>query len=52
MWTRTEIIGEIDKDAQFINFGILSIGGGRVWVDDVTFDVISNADLKPAGTSR
>lgn len=43
MWTRTEIVGEIDKDAQFINFGILSIGGGRVWVDDVSFDVMSNA---------
>jgi hypothetical protein len=52
MWTRTEIIGEIDRDAQFINFGILSIGGGRVWVDDVSFDVISNADVKSAGTLR
>jgi hypothetical protein len=43
-WTESEIVGEIDKDAQFINFGILSIGGGRVWVDDVSFDVISQPD--------
>jgi hypothetical protein len=39
-WTESEIVGEIDDDARFINFGILSIGGGRVWVDDVSFDVI------------
>jgi hypothetical protein len=39
-WTRAEIVGEIDADAQFINFGVMSIGGGRVWVDDVSFEVI------------
>lgn len=39
-WTESEIVGEVDKDAQFINFGVLSIGGARVWVDDVSFDVI------------
>jgi hypothetical protein len=39
-WTETEIIGEVDEDAEFINFGIQSVGGGRVWVDDVSFDVI------------
>lgn len=39
-WAEAEIIGEIDKDAEFITFGIQSIGGGRVWVDDVSFDVI------------
>lgn len=39
-WTHCEITGEIDEDAQFINFGVMSIGGGRVWVDDVSFEVI------------
>lgn len=39
-WTRVEIVGQIDEDAQFINFGVMSIGGGRVWVDDVSFEVI------------
>jgi hypothetical protein len=41
-WTMCEIVGEIDEDARFINFGVRSIGGGRVWVDDVSFDVIPN----------
>jgi hypothetical protein len=40
-WGRYEIVGDIDSDAQFINIGFLSIGGGRLWVDDVSFDVIS-----------
>jgi hypothetical protein len=39
-WTMCEIVGEIGEDARFINFGVMSIGGGRVWVDDVSFDVI------------
>ena len=39
-WTRCEIVGEINDDARFINFGVMSIGGGRVWVDDVSFEVI------------
>jgi tetratricopeptide (TPR) repeat protein len=39
-WTQCEIVGEIGEDARFINFGVMSIGGGRVWVDDVSFEVI------------
>ena len=39
-WTRCEITGEIGDDARFINFGVMSIGGGRVWVDDVSFEAI------------
>jgi hypothetical protein len=39
-WSLCEITGEIGEDARFINFGVMSIGGGRVWVDDVSFDVI------------
>lgn len=41
-WTRCEIVGRINDDARFIKFGVMSIGGGRVWVDDVSFEVISN----------
>jgi hypothetical protein len=39
-WTRVEITAPVDEDAQFINFGFLSIGGGcRVWIDTVSFEV-------------
>ena len=39
-WTSCEIVAEIDSDAQFVDFGVKSIGRGRVWVDDVSFDIV------------
>ncbi len=38
-WTSCEIVAEIDSDAQFVDFGVQSIGRGRVWVDEVSFDI-------------
>lgn len=40
-WTRCEITGYVDEDARFIEIGMMSVGRGRVWVDDVSFEVIS-----------
>jgi hypothetical protein len=39
-WTDCEIVAEVDRDAQFLDFGIRSIGRGRVWVDEVSFEVV------------
>jgi len=39
-WTRCEIVARIDDDATFINFAVMFQGRGRVWVDDVSFEVI------------
>jgi hypothetical protein len=39
-WTKCEIVGKIDDDAVFIDIGVMSIGRGRVWVDDVSFEVL------------
>ena len=39
-WTQCEIAGEVARDAQFIEFGFMSFGKGRVWVDSVTFEVV------------
>ena len=39
-WTRAEVSGEVDEDAQMIFFGVMSFGGARVWIDDVTFEVV------------
>jgi hypothetical protein len=39
-WTRCEIVGTIDNDARFIEIAVTSIGRGRAWVDDVSFDVM------------
>jgi tetratricopeptide (TPR) repeat protein len=39
-WISSEIQTRIDDDATFIKFGIMSVGRGRVWVDDVSFDTV------------
>ena len=39
-WTNCEIVAEVDRDAQFLDFGVRSIGRGRVWVDEVWFEIV------------
>jgi hypothetical protein len=39
-WTPCEITGRIDDDAQFLDFGFFSVGRGRVWIDNVSFEVV------------
>jgi hypothetical protein len=39
-WISSEIQTRIDDDATFIKFGIMSVGRGRVWVDDVSFETV------------
>jgi hypothetical protein len=38
-WTYCEITGQIDDDAAFINFGVIT-SGARAWIDDVSFEVV------------
>jgi len=40
-WTEAQIVGRIDDDAERINVGLMSIGGGRAWMDDVSFEVVT-----------
>ena len=39
-WKPVEITADIDLDAQMINLGVMSYGEGRVWIDDVSFEVV------------
>jgi hypothetical protein len=45
-WTFREIRARVDQDATFIKFGVMSIGRGRVWVDHVSFAVVSDAGVR------
>jgi len=47
-WTAAEIVAEIDPDAQFLAFGVTASGRGRVWVDDVTFDIVPDEQVTAA----
>jgi hypothetical protein len=43
-WTSCEIEGLVDRDAQFLDFGFRAYGRGRVWIDDVSFEVVSGTE--------
>jgi hypothetical protein len=33
-------VTKVFDDATFIGLGVMSVGGGRAWVDDVSFEVL------------
>jgi hypothetical protein len=43
-WTKYEITLDVPKNALSLNFGTLIVGSGKVWFDDIRFEVVS--DLK------
>ncbi|MDE3166038.1 MAG: hypothetical protein KGN36_09545, partial [Acidobacteriota bacterium] len=50
-WTPCEIVADVDGDALFLEFGVTAIGRGRVWVDDVAFDVVPEEQIAAARTA-
>jgi len=42
-WTRCEISGEVAADATAIHIGVMSFGGSRVWIGDVTFEAMAQS---------
>lgn len=39
-WSPAEIVGQIDPDARTVHLGVMSFGGARAWVDELSFEVI------------
>ncbi len=39
-WAHNEIRLHIPRDASYIKFGVSSVGKGKVWVDDVSFETV------------
>jgi RNA polymerase sigma factor (sigma-70 family) len=39
-WAKHEIILDIPDDAQVVTFGMLVVGEGKLWVDDMTFEIV------------
>jgi erythromycin esterase len=51
-WRRYSIQGEIDADARLINFGLISIGKGRAWLDAVSLEVIPASEIDTDAARR
>jgi hypothetical protein len=41
-WKKYEIVLDVPEESSQIAFGILMKGKGRVWLDDITFEVVDN----------
>ena len=54
-WQYYEIVGDVADDAKGIVFGMLLVGQGKAWLDDVTFEVVGDdvatTARVPAGNS-
>jgi C-terminal processing protease CtpA/Prc len=42
-WTIYELLGEVPEDAESMEVGLVVIGGGKVWIDAVSVEVIGKA---------
>ena len=39
-WKPYEIVGEVAEDATSLSFGLILIGSGRAWIDDVRVEAV------------
>lgn len=48
-WEYYEIIADIDRDAEYINFGLMLKGNGKAWIDGAVFEIteLNEEDFTP-----
>jgi erythromycin esterase-like protein len=51
-WRQYEITGDVAPDSRLIGIGVMSFGKPRVWVDDVSFEVVSTPAAATAEARR
>jgi hypothetical protein len=47
-WRSCEIVFDVPESNCVINYGVVLIGTGKVWMDNVTFDTVSRSTIKTA----
>ncbi|HEX2937266.1 MAG TPA: helix-turn-helix transcriptional regulator [Bacteroidales bacterium] len=45
-WTKCEIVLDVPEESGTLNFGILISGTGKVWFDDISFEVVDKLKVK------
>ncbi len=48
-WTKCEIIFDVPEKCVLF-FGFIFLGTGKIWVDNVTFEIVSNTESKTANS--
>ena len=45
-WTKCEIVMDVPAESITLKFGALISGTGKIWFDNVTFEILDNASPK------
>lgn len=58
-WTKYEIVLDVPAKSKAIAYGVLISGGGQVWIDDLSFEIVDKTvplstmgDLKKKGSAK
>jgi hypothetical protein len=51
-WTKCEIILDVPAESATLNFGVLLSGTGKVWFDDVSFEIVDKMTESTGAGSR
>jgi hypothetical protein len=50
-WTKCEIVLDVPDESGTLNFGVLLDGTGKVWFDDISFEVVSKQIMTTSRTT-
>lgn len=51
-WTKYEIVLDVPQESDLLNFGVLINGTGKVWIDDIKFEIVGDAKTQKANESK
>ncbi len=51
-WAYYEIIGDVEEDAERLTLGLLFSGAGKVWLDDVSLEIVGAAEKRVEEAAR
>ena len=50
-WTKCEIILDVPIESATLNFGVLLSGTGKVWFDDISFEIADKLETQPTNSN-
>ena len=51
-WTKYEIILDVPEESATINFGVLLNGTGKIWLDNISFEIVDKMETKSTGGNK
>lgn len=48
-WTKCEIVLDVPEESATLNFGVLLSGTGKIWLDDISFEIVDKMENETTG---